>query len=143
MRKLGRMKSLLFVCFANTCRSPMAEGLAKKILDNKVKIESAGLIAVIKSTAKEAVEVLQNLYGVDISNHCPRSVSDLDLNQFDLIIGLDSVVSSNLHIGYPHLSEKILLWEIEDPYGKDSKAYRETAEKIQDHIKKYLTKEES
>jgi protein-tyrosine-phosphatase len=59
---------------------------------------------------------------------------DLDLNRVDLIIGLDSTVYSYLRDVYPHLSEKILLWEIEDPFGKDMKAYKETAEKIQDHI---------
>ena len=116
----------------------MAEGQAKKMLGNKVKIESAGLAPYFESAAEEAVEVLEKFYGINISNHAPRSVTNLDLERFGLIIALDSIVWSNLHTSYPHLSEKILLWEIEDPFGKDMKAYQETAEKIQDHIKKYL-----
>ncbi len=116
----------------------MAEGLANKMLGNKVKIESAGLAAYFESAEEEAVEVLKNFYGIDISNHSPRNVTDLDLERFGLIIALDSIVWSNLHASYPHLVEKLLLWEIEDPFGKDIKAFKETAEKIQDHIKKHL-----
>ena len=137
MKQYDRNKSLLFVCFGNTCRSPMAAGLAKKILGNKVKIESAGLAPFFESATREAVEVLKNLYGINISNHSPRSVFDLDLDRFDLIIALDSIVWSNLHTSYPYLSDKILLWEIEDPFGKDMKVYEKSAEKIQDHIKKH------
>ena len=33
----------LFVCYGNTCRSPMAEGLARKLLGEGVRVESAGL----------------------------------------------------------------------------------------------------
>ena len=120
------------------CRSPMAEGLAKNILGSEVKISSAGLAPFSKNATREAVGILKDLYGIDISEHCPKPVMDLDLNRNDLIIGLDSTVYSYLRDVYPHLSEKILLWEIEDPFGKDMKAYKETAEKIQDHIKKYL-----
>ena len=116
----------------------MAEGQAKKMLGNKIKIESAGLAPYFESAAGEAVEVLKNFYGINISNHSPRSVTDLDLERFGLIIALDSIVWSNLHSSYPHLSERILLWEIEDTFGKDMKAYKETAEKIQENIKKYL-----
>lgn len=132
------IKSLLFVCYGNICRSPTAEGQAKKMLGNKVKIESAGLAPYFESAAEEAVEVLKNFYGIDISNHSPRNVTDLDLERFDLIIALDSIVWSNLRTSYPHLAKKILLWEIEDPFGKDIKAFKETAEKIQYHIKKHL-----
>ena len=138
MSRKETIKNLLFVCFGNTCRSPMAEGQAKKMLGNKIKIESAGLAPYFESAAGEAVEVLKNFYGINISNHSPRSVTDLDLERFGLIIALDSIVWSNLHSSYPHLSERILLWEIEDPFGKDMKAYKETAEKIQENIKKYL-----
>jgi protein-tyrosine-phosphatase len=116
----------------------MAEGLAKKMLGNKANIESAGLAAYFESAEEEAVEVLKNFYGIDISDHSPRNVTDLDLERFGLIIALDSIVWSNLHTSYPHLAEKILLWEIEDPFGKDIKAFKETAEKIQHHIKKHL-----
>lgn len=116
----------------------MTEGLAKKILGSRVKIGSARFAPLSKNATQEAVEILKELYGIDNSEHCPKPVTDLDLNRVDLIIGLDSMVYSYLRDVYPHLSEKIHLWEIEDPYGKDSNTYKETAEKIQEHIKKYF-----
>lgn len=138
MSQKHRYKNIIFVCVANLCRSPMAEGLAKKILGSKVKIGSAGLAPFSKSAAREAVEILKELYGIDISEHRPRAVTYIDFDRVDLIIGLDSSVYSYFLYAYPHLSEKLLHWEIEDPYGKDSNAFKETAEKIQEHIKKYL-----
>ena len=138
MSRKDTIKNLIFVCVANMCRSPMAEGLAKNILGSRVKISSAGLAPFSKNATREAVEILKEFYGIDISEHCPKPVTDLDLNRVDLIIGLYSTVYRYLSDVYPHLSEKILLWEIEDPFGKDMKAYKETAEIIQNHIKKYL-----
>ena len=97
MSRKETIKNLIFVCYGNICRSPMAEGQAKKMLGNKVKIESAGLAPYFESAAEKAVEVLKNFYGINISNHSPRSVTDLDLKRFGLIIALDSIVWSNLH----------------------------------------------
>lgn len=39
------MKSVLFVCTGNTCRSPMAEALLKKMLHSKMEVASAGVQA--------------------------------------------------------------------------------------------------
>ena len=75
MSQKHRYKNIIFVCVANLCRSPMAEGLAKKILGSKVKIGSAGLAPFSKSAAREAVEILKELYGIDISEHRPRAVT--------------------------------------------------------------------
>ncbi len=58
------MRQVLFVCTGNTCRSSMAEGLFKDILDRKeirnIKVDSAGVFAMKGSRAsKEAMEVLK------------------------------------------------------------------------------------
>ncbi len=129
---------ILFVCYGNTCRSPMAEGLAKHFLGDKFRIESAGLAPVLNGATHEAVEICQEEHGIDISHHITRSVADIPITFFDLIVILDSYVFEALKNRYPSLSDRLILWDIEDPYGQDRTAFQKTAEKIKTLIEKQL-----
>ncbi|HRI16518.1 MAG TPA: protein-tyrosine-phosphatase, partial [Verrucomicrobiota bacterium] len=65
------MKTLLFVCTGNTCRSPMAEALARRALANRPgwRVYSAGLGAVNgQPPSPHAVRAMRML-GLDISGH--------------------------------------------------------------------------
>jgi protein-tyrosine-phosphatase len=130
--------SILFVCYGNACRSPMAEGLAKLILGEQIRIESAGLAPVFNGATLEAVEALQELYGIDISHHITRSVADIQIGLFERIIVLDAYVFEALKNRYLSLSDKFILLDIEDPYGQDRNAFQKTAEKIKKLIEKHL-----
>lgn len=130
--------NILFVCYGNTCRSPMAEGLAKQIMGNKGKIESAGLVPVFDGAAPEAIRVLHDTYHTDISHHKTRNLADVQINTFDQIIVLDLYVFETLKNRFPLLSNKLILWDIQDPFGKDIDNFRKTAKKIYDMIQKYL-----
>ena len=130
--------SILFVCYGNACRSPMAEGLAKLILGEQVRIESAGLVLVLNGATHEAVEVLHKLYGIDISQHISRSVADIQVGLFERIIVLDAYVFEALKNRYLSLSDKFILWDIKDPYGQDRNAFQKTAETIKNLIEKHL-----
>lgn len=132
------IESLLFVCYGNTCRSPMAEGLAKKILPDKIDIESAGLSPVFEGAVGEAVEIMKDLYGIDISSHRTRSVSEVEREHFDYIIILDAAVYEILKYRYPILLDRLILWDIADPFGQSREAYERAAEKIRDLIQKKL-----
>jgi protein-tyrosine-phosphatase len=130
--------SILFVCYGNTCRSPMAEGLAKRIIGNKERIESAGLVPIFDGAASEAIQVLQETYSTDISHHKTRSIADVQINTFDQIIVLDLYVFETLKNRFPFLSNKLILWDIQDPFGQDIDNYRKAAKKIDDMIQKHL-----
>ncbi len=132
----GNISSILFVCYGNTCRSPMAEGLAKKVLNDRVRIESAGLIPVFDGAAPEAVDVLLEIYGIDISSHQTRNITDVPLGEFDRIIVLDAYVYEILLRRYSMLSDRFVLWDTEDPFGKDFDAFKKTASFIQRKIGK-------
>jgi protein-tyrosine-phosphatase len=88
--------NLLFVCYGNICRSPMAEGLAKKLLGPEARVESAGLAAMAGRVSEESILAMKALFAVDISRHRPRSVSDVDLDGFDFIIAIDASIYSSL-----------------------------------------------
>jgi protein-tyrosine-phosphatase len=116
----------------------MAEGLAKFLLGKKARIESAGLAPILNGATHDAIEVLHELYDIDISHHTARSVADIQIGFFEQIMVLDAYVFEALKNRYPSLADTFTLWDIEDPYGQDMSAYRKTAETIKNLIEKYL-----
>lgn len=76
---------ILFLCVANSARSQMAEGLARSILDNSIVIASAGSLP--KTVHPLSIQVMQEI-GIDISRHSSKSISEVDLKSFDIVITL-------------------------------------------------------
>ncbi|MEZ4752080.1 MAG: hypothetical protein R3B54_16025 [Bdellovibrionota bacterium] len=66
--------NILFMCVANSARSQLAEGLAKKILGSPVWVESAG--SAPSKVNPVAIEVMEEI-GIDITKHYSKGVSDL------------------------------------------------------------------
>ena len=94
------VKSILFVCLGNICRSPLAEGIAKNYIKEKnlnLVIESAGTghWHVGEKPCENSIKVAL-LNGVDISNQKAQQVKKSDFKNFDLIVGLDDSTISNL-----------------------------------------------
>jgi protein-tyrosine-phosphatase len=133
-----RIPKVLFVCYGNTCRSPMAEGLAKKILGDRAVVKSAGFIPMFDSAQPEAVAVLDELYDVDISQHRPKDLSGLSLSEFDRVIVLDTYVYNTLNKLMKNNSSRLVLWDTEDPFGQDRAAYERVARWLESHLRKHL-----
>lgn len=91
---MDKVSSIIFVCLGNICRSPIAQGIAKKYVEEKnlsVKIESAGTgdWHIGEPPCEHSITVAaQN--GVDISEQKAKQVTRNDLKNYDLVIGLDS-----------------------------------------------------
>lgn len=95
-----KIKSILFVCLGNICRSPLAEGIAKQYLKEKnidIKIDSAGTGSwhIGNPPCEDSIKV-GKINNIDISKQRARQVSVEDFDKFDLIIGLDSSNIQNL-----------------------------------------------
>jgi len=94
------MKSILFVCLGNICRSPLAEGIARSIIEEQnlpITVDSAGTgdWHIGESPCANSVKVAA-LHKVDISQQQSRQVTQEDFSNFDLIIGLDESNMANL-----------------------------------------------
>lgn len=74
---------LLFVCVGNTCRSQMAESLAK---DMGFEAQSAGTNPGQK-IAKNAILVIEEL-GIEIKNQYPKSIDNINAESFNKIISM-------------------------------------------------------
>jgi len=87
--------SILFVCMGNICRSPTAEGVFRKLLEDEegefnITIDSAGTHAyhVGQSPDERAVSAALRR-GIDISGQRARAVALEDFADFDLILAMD------------------------------------------------------
>jgi protein-tyrosine-phosphatase len=134
----GSKKRLLFVCYGNICRSPMAEALARQRLGPKADVASAGIGAAGGPAAEEAVLVMRVVYKIDISAHVARPVGAFDLKSFDAIIAMDPSIDHHLRTIW-EVPESILYgWDIEDPLGGDFQTFKETALKIERRLGQFL-----
>ena len=106
------MIRIMFLCTANSCRSQMAEGLARELGKGVIEAYSAGVIAV--DVQPRAVEVMREI-GIDISQHRSK-VMDLQLMQaMDYVITLCD--SGAAFCPSTPGSVKRLHWSIKDPVG--------------------------
>ena len=104
------MKKILFLCTGNSCRSQIAEGLAKSIFDSTYQIESAG--TEIHGVNPNAIKTLKEI-NIDISSYKSKSISLNQLNRFDLVITLCGDAKDKcpvLSYGIKHVH-----WDLRDP----------------------------
>lgn len=105
--------NILFLCVANSARSQMAEGLARRIFGEEAAVMSAGSQpAAVNPYAIEAMAEL----GVDISEHRSKSVDEIDTGAIDLVVTLCAEEVCPVLPG--HVQR--LHWPIADPASKDA-----------------------
>ncbi|MCA1844607.1 MAG: low molecular weight phosphatase family protein [Actinobacteria bacterium] len=122
-------EGLLFVCAGNTCRSPMAAAIARRSLKD-ANIESAGLVPGY-AVAVNAVRIVAELTGTDISGHEPKALEEFELSSFEKVIALDAIIAEEIRAHIP-AGVELVVWNIRDPYGGSLEDYRRSAESIQD-----------
>lgn len=145
----------LFVCTGNTCRSPMAEALFRRLVAERIGVSeeelaekgfvavSAGLSAYPGSApSPEAVEVLK-LQGIDLSGHESRPLTPRLLSQADYVFTMTKSHRDTILWEYPELSHQVALLsredqDISDPIGGTFEDYSRCAEDIALHLRAIL-----
>lgn len=80
--------AVLFACSLNRVRSPMAEGLMKRLFGNRVYVDSCGLrIGEDDLVDPFAIAVMDEI-GVDLTDHRSKTFEDLNADAFDVVISL-------------------------------------------------------
>ena len=104
------MKSVLFLCTGNSCRSQMAEGWLRHLGGNRFEGASAGTEpSVVNPTA---IEVMKEA-GVDLSGHRSKHLREFSGKRFDYVVTVCDRAKESCPIfpGAPSL----LHWSIPDP----------------------------
>lgn len=147
LRQAGGLR-LGFVCTGNTCRSPMAEGLARIALADRLgcataSIEHFGFVvrsmgvhaAQGEPASKHAVSVLAD-HGFDLDGHRARAAQEEDLERYDRLYCMtQGHLDALLAWLPPHRASIATLLDpdgrnVSDPIGGPREAYRRTAEQI-------------
>jgi tRNA threonylcarbamoyl adenosine modification protein (Sua5/YciO/YrdC/YwlC family) len=150
LRRLSAMMILL-VCTGNTCRSPMAEGICRKLIaermncttdelqDRGVVVLSAGIAAGLGSAASpEAVTVLQQ-WGIDLSGHESQPVTEQLIRHADVIWTMTRSHRQAILEHWPEVSGRAQTLSLDqrdvaDPIGGPVEYYRKCAEQIKTEL---------
>jgi protein-tyrosine-phosphatase len=136
---VGTTFNLLFVCTGNTCRSPMAEGIARALLEQRgwrhVAVSSAGIAAAVGAPASvEAVRVAA-ARGMDLGDHRARQLSRELVGWADLVLGMaPHHLEAVAHLGGADRADLITAFgtgggpppPVPDPIGHGEEVYEDT-----------------
>jgi len=131
--------SVLFCCDHNAVRSPMAEGMMKKLYGTETYVQSAGVKSDLEVDGF-AVAVCEEL-DIELANHRARTFDEMedwgdDLGSFDLIVALSPASQRRALELTRYHSLQIKYWPIMDPTGlgetREAKleSYRQTRDQI-------------
>jgi arsenate reductase len=118
MNDENEQKSLLFLCVANSARSQMAEGLARKLFGGRVLVQSAG--SKPSRVNPYAVEVMREV-GISLETHHSKSVDAIDSTTVGTVITLCAEEVCPVFLG----QVQRLHWPIADPASDDPNLARE------------------
>src|ERR1051326_7302510 len=123
----GGPHKIVFLCYGNICRSPLAAVLAEQRLRG-VDIDSAGFHQQEGRSSPEKIQRIGNSFGVDLSGHLSRRVTPEVLANADLVIAMDKENLNRLRREFPEVLERTILLglfgnppalTIADPYRAD------------------------
>lgn len=145
----------LVVCTGNTCRSPMAEGVFRQLLSERLgcapdeieqhgaTVMSAGISASPGgAAASQAIEVMSDS-GIDLRTHSSQPVTNQIINFADLVLTMTNGHRAAIVNRWPHLEKKTFAvrrdnGDISDPIGGPVELYRQCAEQIRENLVQWV-----
>ncbi|WP_296745859.1 low molecular weight protein-tyrosine-phosphatase [Mesorhizobium sp.] len=149
------IKSVLFVCLGNICRSPLAEGVFRAVLAERgkhgISVDSAGTGGwhAGEPPDRRSIAVAAE-HGVDISGQRARKIQTEDFSRFDLILGMDQSNMRELKALAPEaMRNRIHLYlefatgavgDVPDPYYDEAEAFASVYRMIREASEELATR---
>jgi protein-tyrosine phosphatase len=142
---------VLFVCTGNTCRSPMAEGIFRQLVAERLgckpeELDSRGVIASSAGVAawgggrasSGALETMAEC-GIDLTGHESQPLSESLVRQADVIWTMTAAHSAAILAQFPDAADRVAVLspdrtDVIDPIGGPVEAYRKCARQIRAHL---------
>lgn len=138
---------ILFLCSGNTCRSPLAEAIARKVAGERglkdVQVSSAGTGAWDGSPASDGSLLVAMERGMDLSGHQSRRLTKEIVQESDLILGMSGSHleranqlggAGKSYLLNEYASNGATKTPIDDPFGQDLDSYRKMADTLESEI---------
>ncbi len=142
------MKTVLFVCTGNTCRSPMAEAIYNHMAQENGLSEthqalSAGIYPVPGDPATAgAVQAVRTLLGAELNAHASRLLDYDDMKKAWLVLAMTRRHVESIRDAFPDLEDRVFTLkefagydlrdlDISDPFGTSDEDYLSCAREIQ------------
>lgn len=136
------MYSVLFICTANICRSPLALGIMRNLVNDEVHlwdIDSAGTWTVNGEPAATNTLAVLAERGVDLTDHRSQGVMETMLDQYNLILTMERGHKEALRVEFARNASKIFLlsemvgrsYDIKDPIGRPIEEFQLTASEME------------
>lgn len=141
------VRTVLFVCLGNICRSPFAEVIAARRAKSAVErivFASAGIATRPGSAPPTGALRVATSFGVSLDAHQPAQLTQELAEAHDLLVVMESQQVDALRAQFPHLSDRVILlslfdqsaaagldrYNIADPFGLDDEAFEECYTRI-------------
>jgi arsenate reductase len=133
MAELG----ILFVCVGNSCRSPMAEAIARKLGGGRVEAQSVGL-APAGWIAGRTLTTLDDL-GYPTDGLSSKGLDAVSSDEVDVVV---SLLGEEAHDVVPVVTgARHEAWPTLDPFGEDEEVYLGVARQLEARIRRFLEQE--
>lgn len=151
----ARVRSVLFVCLGNICRSPFAEVIAANRVGSTrggIRFLSAGIRTKQAAEPPEDAKRVAKMFGVSLDQHRPRTLTRELMEHHDMIVVMETSQLELLRTTYPELRDRVFLlslfdegasglerYIISDPFGLPRAAFEECYQRIDCAVSVLLT----
>ena len=120
MPAVTQPSAVLFACNFNRVRSPMAEALLKRLVGDRIYVDSCGLRyppydPEVETGIDPFVETVMKEIGCDLARHRVKTFDELTDGSFDLVVSLTPESEARAQEMARGRSAEVELWPIPDP----------------------------